>query len=228
MNHTSHAVKDARDAHRRHWTVSGVLGLALLGYAATLYSGGLAAPIVTAPSSVAPPAAAPTDATSPLPVESPAACRIPAQALAPAVQAVSKDIARRFHLAESAAAGITHAAFTAGRRRGIDPVLVLAVAAVESKFKSSAVNPVTGATGLMQVMPQWHQDKIKKLGGDPAMLLIEPNITVGTAILAEYLEAEDGNLEQALGRYLGSAGGDHYKKRVRVEMQHLANVVSRT
>jgi soluble lytic murein transglycosylase-like protein len=195
--------------------VSGLLGLALLGHAATLSSGGLAAPM-------------PAYAASRLPAESPALCRMPAQALAPVVQALSKDIARRFHLAESAASGITHAAFTAGSRRGIDPVLVLAVAAVESKFKSRAVNPVTGATGLMQVVPQWHQDKIGKLGGDPAMLLIEPNITVGTAILAEYLEAEDGNLEQALGRYLGSAGGDHYKKRVRVEMQHLANVVSRT
>jgi soluble lytic murein transglycosylase-like protein len=210
--------------------VSGLLGLALLAHSATLSSGGLmaAARPSAAQSSAAQPGAAPSNATSQLPVESPALCHIPAQALAPAVQALSKDIARRFHLAESAAAGITHAAFTAGRRRGIDPVLVLAVAAVESKFKSRAVNPVTGATGLMQVMPQWHQDKIEKLGGDPAMLLIEPNITVGTAILAEYLEAEDGNLEQALGRYLGRAGGEHYKKRVQVEMQHLANVVSRT
>ena len=213
----------AGDARRWRWMVGGLLGLALLGHTATLSSGWVAAPHVTAP-----PIAAQSNVAPGIRVEAPALCRIPATALAPALQALAKDIARRFHLAESAALGITHAAFTAGRIRGIDPVLVLAVAAVESKFKSRAVNPVTGATGLMQVVPQWHQDKIVKLGGDPALLLIEPNIAVGTAILADYLEAEDGNLEQALGRYLGSAGGGHYKKRVQVEMQHLANVASRT
>lgn len=205
-------------ARRWPWMTSGALGLALFAHTASLPSGFLAAQNVAATSIQTPLAAA----------EAPTLCRIPAQALAPALQALSKDIARRFHVAESAAAGITHAAFTAGRIRGVDPMLVLAVAAVESKFKSRAVNPVTGATGLMQVMPQWHQDKILKLGGDPAMLLIEPNITVGTAILADYLDAEDGNVEQALARYLGTAGGAHYTKRVQNEMQHLTKVVSRT
>jgi soluble lytic murein transglycosylase-like protein len=213
--------------------VGGMLGLALLGHTATLSSGWVAAPNATAQTIAAQPSAAQSNAAQSnaapgIRVGAPALCRIPTTALAPALEALSKDIARRFHLAESAALGITHAAFTAGRLRGIDPVLVLAVAAVESKFKSRAVNSVTGATGLMQVVPQWHQDKIVKLGGDPALLLIEPNIAVGTAILADYLKAEDGDLEHALGRYLGSADGGHYKKRVQVEMQHLANVASRT
>jgi soluble lytic murein transglycosylase-like protein len=153
-------------------------------------------------------------------------CPMPMQALSPAIGALAKDIARRFHLAQSAAVGITHAAFSAGRMHGVDPVLVLAVAAVESKFKSRAVNPVTGATGLMQVVPQWHQDKIVRVGGDPALLLIQPNITVGTAILAEYLDAEDGNLENALSRYLGSGGGMHYNERVHAELVHLTRIAA--
>jgi soluble lytic murein transglycosylase-like protein len=151
---------------------------------------------------------------------------MPMQALSPAIGALAQDIARRFHVAHSAAVGITHAAFSAGRMHGVDPVLVLAVAAVESKFKSRAVNPVTGATGLMQVVPQWHQDKIVRVGGDPALLLIRPNITVGTAILAEYLNAEDGNLENALSRYLGSGSGVRYAERVHAELVHLTRVAA--
>jgi len=200
--------------------MSGALGLALFAPAATLPSGLLSTPRVAVQQ-----VAASIPEARPTVVDTAALCRLPAQALAPVMQALSKDIARRFHVAESSAAGITHAAFTAGRVRGVDPVLVLAVAAVASQFKSRAVNPVNGATGLMQVMPQWHQDTVVKRGGDPAMLLIQPNINVGAAILADYLDAEDGNLELALARYLGTAGGVHYTKRVQSEMQHLTRVV---
>jgi hypothetical protein len=154
-------------------------------------------------------------------------CDIPAK-VAPGIKALSRDIARRFHLAEGAAASITHAAFTAAEVRGIDPTLVLAVAAVESKFKPRAVNQTTGAKGLMQVLPKWHQDKVLNVGGEPSLLLIAPNINVGAAILAEYLDAEDGNLEDALGRYLGSAGAEHYLRLVRLEMAHLTKVLKAT
>lgn len=197
----------------RAWVASLALGAGLLAHPATLTSGAVATVQANAQAGAAVPSFS---------------CRIPVQALAPSIKALSRDIARRFHLAESAAIGITHAAFTAGRLRGVDPMLVLAVAAVESKFKSRAVNPLTGATGLMQVVPQWHQDKIVRVGGDPSMLLIEPNITVGTAILADYLDAEDGDLENALSRYLGTSGGVRYSQRVHVEMRHLTRVVAAT
>jgi hypothetical protein len=152
-------------------------------------------------------------------------CEIPAKQPTPEIKALSEDIAKRFHLMESAAVSITHAAFAAARLRGIDPTLVLAVAAVESKFKPRAVNPATGAKGLMQVLPRWHQAKVLDVGGESSLLLIAPNINVGAAILAEYLDAEDGNIEDALGHYLGSAGAEHYVKLVRLEMAHLTRVL---
>ncbi len=204
-------VEDKGAGSRRRWSrvAGGVLGLCLLLQTPALRNGPVATPSTAA--------------------EVPSvSCAIPVQPLAPAIDALSKDIARRFHVGNGVAIGITHAAFAAGRLRGVDPMLVLAVAAVESKFKSRAVNPVTGAKGLMQVMPQWHQDKIVPVGGDPSLLLIEPNIRVGTDILADYLDAEDGNLENALGRYLGTAGGVSYTKRVHVEMRHLSRVVAAT
>jgi soluble lytic murein transglycosylase-like protein len=155
-------------------------------------------------------------------------CKILATDMAPGIKALSRDIARRFHLAEGAAVGITRAAFTAAQARGIDPTLVLAIAAVESKFKPGAVNPTTGAKGLMQIMPRWHQDKIHGIGGEPSLLLIAPNISVGAAIMAEYLDAEDGNIHDALGHYLGTAGADTYLRRVNVEMAHLTRVMKAT
>jgi hypothetical protein len=155
-------------------------------------------------------------------------CRILATDMAPGIKALSRDIARRFHLAEGAAVGITRAAFTAAQARGIDPTLVLAIAAVESKFKPGAVNPTTGAKGLMQIMPRWHQDKIHGIGGEPSLMLIAPNISVGAAIMAEYLDAEDGDIQDALGHYLGTTGADTYVRRVNVEMAHLTRVMKAT
>lgn len=150
-------------------------------------------------------------------------CRVPMLA-APEIKVLSHDIAKRFHVAESAAVTITSAAFRAAHDNGIDPTLVLAIAAVESKFKPHAVNKVTGATGLMQVMAKWHPEKVGGVGGEPSLMLISPNIHVGAAIIAEYLDAEDGDLEGALTHYLGTAGADHYVKQVHSEMAHLTRL----
>jgi soluble lytic murein transglycosylase-like protein len=155
-------------------------------------------------------------------------CRIPDTEMAPGIKALSRDIARRFHLAEGAAVSITRAAFTAAQARGIDPTLVLAIAAVESKFKPGAVNPTTGTKGLMQIMPRWHHDKILGVGGESSLMLIAPNITVGAAIMAEYLDAEDGDIQDALGHYLGTTGAERYVRRVNAEMAHLTRVMKAT
>ena len=151
-------------------------------------------------------------------------CSVPANVVVPEMSKLAHDIARRFGLRESAAMVITHAAFSAARVQGIDPTLVLAVAAIESKFKAQAVNSVSGAAGLMQVLPRYHQRQVTEAGGEPSMLLIAPNINVGTAILAEYLAAEAGDIEGALGHYVGSATAEQYVHRVRREMTHMSRI----
>ncbi len=152
-------------------------------------------------------------------------CLMPAGAILPGVKALAHDIARRFHLRESAAMIITHAAFSAARVQGIDPTLVLAVTAIESRFKSGAINSTSGAKGLMQVLPQYHPHEVLGVGGEPSLLLIAPNINVGAAILAEYLAVTGGDLERALQRYVGAAGADHYVYLVGRERAHLSHVV---
>ena len=67
----------------------------------------------------------------------------------------------------------------AARRHGIEPSLVKAVAAVESRFKAGAVSP-KGATGLMQIMPATGRD----MGLQPADL---PKASVSAHGGAQYL-----------------------------------------
>lgn len=65
-------------------------------------------------------------------------------------------------------------------KNNLKPMVVLSVIATESSFRKDVVNS-SNATGLMQIIPRWHQDKIK--GRD--LLDIEVNVEVGTAFLAE-------------------------------------------
>lgn len=95
-------------------------------------------------------------------------------------------------------------------RRKLAPALVLALIETESGFDRHAVS-VTGARGLMQVMPFW-----KKEIGHPSDSLFQPatNLRYGCAILGQYMEMERGNARLALARYNGSAGSDEFPDRV--------------
>jgi soluble lytic murein transglycosylase-like protein len=97
-----------------------------------------------------------------------------------------------------------------GMRAGLDPHLVLAVIDVESKFRKYAVSSA-GARGLMQVMPFW----VREIGEPSHNLFHErTNLRYGCTILRHYLDREQGNVANALGRYNGSLGKAEYPARV--------------
>ena len=98
---------------------------------------------------------------------------------------------------------------------GVDPLLLVAMMAVESSFNARAQSRV-GAQGLMQVIPRWHKDKIGK-GAPHDVLLHDPvlNVRVGAKVLVEGLERY-GSLQNAL-QYYGGARNDpkaRYTRRV--------------
>ena len=98
-------------------------------------------------------------------------------------------------------------AFEKAAQQRVDPMLVLAVIAIESNFKMSAQSHV-GAQGLMQVHLVAHKDKFEPFGGkhmayDPAI-----NIQVGIQILKEYLRRTSSN-EMALKYYVGAANHEN-------------------
>ncbi|MCS6920735.1 MAG: transglycosylase SLT domain-containing protein, partial [Elioraea sp.] len=72
-------------------------------------------------------------------------------------RALVEFIARRYRVAEEAIAGFVAAAYRAGSERRLDPLLLLAVMAVESRFNPVA-DSVLGAKGLMQVIGRFHLD----------------------------------------------------------------------
>jgi soluble lytic murein transglycosylase-like protein len=89
----------------------------------------------------------------------------------------------------------------------IDPILVLAVMAVESNFKPTAQSHV-GAKGLMQVHLVAHKDKFEPFGGKHMAYDPATNIQVGIQILKDYLR-RTSSYEMALKYYVGAANHDN-------------------
>ena len=117
-------------------------------------------------------------------------------------QEVTKFIARRYRVSERAVASFVATAYRAGEQHEVDPLLILAVMAVESRYNPVAKS-LMGAKGLMQVIPKWHPEKLDDHGGEEALLEPEVNILVGTQILREYMR-RFGELERALQMYAGA------------------------
>lgn len=117
-------------------------------------------------------------------------------------RAVTEFIARRYRVSEAAAAGFVATAYQAGQEYSLDPMLILAVMAIESRYNPVAESSM-GAKGLMQVIPKYHPEKLADHGGELALLDPEVNILVGTRILREYLRRL-GEIEAALQMYAGA------------------------
>lgn len=98
------------------------------------------------------------------------------------------------------ASQIVTAVFTNAQRYSIDPFLIMAVMRQESRFKPNVRNRY-GATGLMQIVPRFHRDKLR--GRSP--FNIDTNIEVGTQILADCLDDNKGRIHPALKCYSGNA-----------------------
>ncbi len=96
------------------------------------------------------------------------------------------------------------------RRVEIEPELVLALIEVESRFDEFAIS-VSGARGLMQVMPFW----LDEIGlSDKNLFKIRTNLRMGCTILRYYMDMEPHDLGRALARYNGSLGKTVYPNKV--------------
>ena len=117
-------------------------------------------------------------------------------------RALAEFISRRWRIAETAATTFVSAAYRAGKRYSVDPVLILSVMAIESRYNPVAES-VVGAKGLMQIIPKYHLEKLLDHGGEDALLDPEVNIQVGAQILREYYRRL-GDQEAALQMYAGA------------------------
>jgi len=140
---------------------------------------------------------------------------------------VTNWLAKRYRVASDAANMLVSATYRTATEVKIDPLLVLAVMAIESGFNPFAESPV-GAQGLMQVMSKVHHDKFRPLGGVKAALNPVANIKVGATILKEYVR-QTGSIESGLKMYVGAAAFETdagYGYKVLAEYKRLKDVAS--
>lgn len=136
---------------------------------------------------------------------------------------IARFIASKYRVAVDDVQTFVAHAYRAAREFRLDPHLILAVVSVESSFNPNARSP-KGAQGLMQVLTRVHTDKFAPFGGAAAAFDPVANITVGSAILKEYLVRE-GTVEGALKSYVGAALLSHdfgYGRKVLSERERIA------
>jgi soluble lytic murein transglycosylase-like protein len=138
-------------------------------------------------------------------------------------QALRSYIARKYRIAQSVAGAIINTAFIVGKEKNLDPQLILAVIAIESRYNPYAESHV-GAQGLMQVMTSVHREKFESFDdGTIAALTPIANIRVGVQILHDCITRR-GSLEGGLACYVGATGPSDggYGAKVLAERRRIA------
>lgn len=139
------------------------------------------------------------------------------------LQALRSYISRKYKVAPQITNALIHMAYVSGREKNLDPLLILAVIAIESTY-NPFVESHAGAQGLMQVMTRVHQDKLEMYSeGDLSVFSPEANIRAGTQILADCRKRR-GSITGALACYVGAIGpGDGgYGAKVLAERRRIA------
>jgi soluble lytic murein transglycosylase-like protein len=146
--------------------------------------------------------------------------------LTPASEKLADFVARHYRVAKESAREMVAAAFREGRRNDVDPMLILAVIAVESRFNPIAES-AQGAVGLMQIVPRLHKDKADASGA-ASFLPAHVNIAIGARILKESIQRGGG---EAAGLQLYNGASDDatraYANRVQTERRRLEEALPR-
>ncbi|MBA4741514.1 MAG: lytic transglycosylase domain-containing protein [Azoarcus sp.] len=149
-----------------------------------------------------------------------------AMRLSSEMERVRDWVAKRYRVSSDALEPAFVEVENSARQAELDPLLIVAMIAVESSFNAQAKSHA-GALGLMQVIPRWHMDKI---GHDnDHTVLFDPrfNVQVGTLVLLEGLQRY-GSLEAALQYYNGARHDPEkrYTKRVLSVKRQLQQVLA--
>jgi soluble lytic murein transglycosylase-like protein len=144
----------------------------------------------------------------------------------PEIEAVANAVARRYRISREATREHIGTAYREGKAIGVDPLLIIAVMAVESRF-----NPIAqsdgGAIGLMQVIPRFHTDKFNAARGES---VLDPriNIQLGARVLKEYIR-RGGTDVAGLQLYNGASAdaSNVYANKVLGERQRIREAIRR-
>lgn len=137
---------------------------------------------------------------------------------------VAQWLSNKYRIAQEPLSALVSEAYALGKRFRMEPTLILAVTAIESRFNPFAASPV-GAQGLMQVMTRVHTDKYENFGGSLAAFDPVTNLRVGAKVLQEMVQRA-GSVEGGLRLYVGavSTDGNDYVAKVMSEHERLQRV----
>jgi hypothetical protein len=133
-------------------------------------------------------------------------------------------LSRKYRVAPEPLSVLVAEAFEVGQKAKLDPTLILAVMAIESRFNPFAQSPV-GAQGLMQVLTRVHTDKYNDFGGQLAAFDPVSNLRVGARVLQEAVKRA-GSVEGGLRLYVGAvtSDGSWYINKVMAEHLRIQSV----
>ncbi len=132
---------------------------------------------------------------------------------------VANWLSRKYRVAPEPLSVLVAEAFAIGQKARLDPTLILAVMAIESRFNPYAESPV-GAQGLMQVLTRVHTDKYQNFGGEMAAFDPVANLRVGVKVLQDCVK-QAGSIEGGLRRYVGAVTTDGSGYVNKVMSEHL-------
>lgn len=131
------------------------------------------------------------------------------------VENLASFIRVRYKTSTSVAYSAAIASVQASKETGMPATLFLAVAGVESSMRPHADNGKD--KGIMQVNPEWHPEKVARIGGAKNLFKVGPGIKTGARILKEYSDLKKGNVVKTLLRYNGARSPNNYPGKVLAE-----------
>ena len=146
--------------------------------------------------------------------------------LSPQMQNALGYVQRRYKVSPEALTPVFEVAQLIGKERRIDPLLILSIIAIESRFNPFAESSM-GAKGLMQVIPRFHTDKLPAGANERSLLDPVINIQVGVKVLEEAIRRQ-GGLVAGLQQYAGSSDPEGaYAAKVLAEKERLEKAAGR-
>ena len=142
------------------------------------------------------------------------------------IETLARVVGSKYRVSHDVTREFVGTAYREAKRNRLDPLLIVAVMAVESGFNPAAQSD-GGAIGLMQVIPRYHPEKFSTARGesvrDPST-----NIRVGSQALKEYI-VRGGTEAAGLQLYNGAPGdtSNAYATRVTAERQRLQDAMRR-
>ena len=149
-----------------------------------------------------------------------------APVLSPQMQNALSYVQRRYKVSPEALIPVFEVAQMIGTERRIDPLLILSIIAIESRFNPFAESSM-GAKGLMQVIPRFHTDKLPVGANERSLLDPVINVQVGVKVLEEAIRRK-GGLVAGLQQYAGSSDPEGaYASKVLAEKDRLEQATRR-